>query len=171
MVDNFEKRDKEIRERIIWRQDEIFDAIWDDKINKFFENYKKFDKFLVQKSNSILAYWWHIFLDAEVSEKLHGDFYDAFCNSIEWIVGEKIFKRMLIYFEQRDYILSTREKMFDLDPFLNDWLISIVLWNNTVAQLMERRDEANHVEFNYVIYPNRIFHFINTLLKENNIQI
>ena len=72
---------------------------------------------------------------------------------------------MWLFFEEKDYLLSTREKMFDGDPFLDDWLISIVLWNNIVAQLMERRDEANHVEFNYVIYPNRIFHFINDLLK------
>ena len=147
------------------RQNEIFDAIWNDKINKFFENYKNFDKFLIQKSNSILAYWWHVFLDAEISWKLHSDFREAFDNSIKSIVGEEIFKRMLIYFEEKDYLLSTREKMFDGDPFLDDWLISIVLWNNIVAQLMERRDEANHVEFNYVIYPNRIFHFINDLLK------
>ena len=147
------------------RQNEIFDAIWNDKINKFFENYKNFDKFLIQKSNSILAYWWHVFLDAEISWKLHSDFREAFDNSIKSIVGEEIFKRMLIYFEEKDYLLSTREKMFDGDPFLDDWLISIVLWNNIVAQLMERRDEANHVEFNYVIYPNRIFHLINDLLK------
>ena len=147
------------------RQNEIFDAIWSDKINKFFENYKNFDKFLIQKSNSILAYWWHVFLDAEISWKLHSDFREAFDNSIKSIVGEEIFERMLIYFEEKDYLLSTREKMFDGDPFLDDWLISIVLWNNIVAQLMERRDEANHVEFNYVIYPNRIFHFINDLLK------
>ncbi len=147
------------------RQNEIFDAIWNDKINKFFENYKNFDKFLIQKSNSILAYWWHVFLDAEISWKLHSDFREAFDNSIKSIVGEEIFERMLIYFEEKDYLLSTREKMFDGDPFLDDWLISIVLWNNIVAQLMERRDEANHVEFNYVIYPNRIFHFINDLLK------
>ena len=147
------------------RQNEIFDAIWNDKINKFFENYKNFDKFLIQKSNSILAYWWHVFLDAEISWKLHSDFREAFDNSIKSIVGEEIFERMLIYFEEKDYLLSTREKMFDGDPFLDDWLISIVLWNNIVAQLMERRDEANHVEFNYVIYPNRIFHLINDLLK------
>ena len=147
------------------RQNEIFDAIWSDKINKFFENYKNFDKFLIQKSNSILAYWWHVFLDAEISWKLHSDFREAFDNSIKSIVGEEIFERMLIYFEEKDYLLSTREKMFDGDPFLDDWLISIVLWNNIVAQLMERRDEANHVEFNYVIYPNRIFHLINDLLK------
>ena len=147
------------------RQNEIFDAIWSDKINKFFENYKNFDKFLIQKSNSILAYWWHVFLDAEISWKLHSDFREAFDNSIKSIVGEEIFERMWLFFEEKDYLLSTREKMFDGDPFLDDWLISIVLWNNIVAQLMERRDEANHVEFNYVIYPNRIFHFINDLLK------
>ena len=37
------------------RQNEIFDAVWDDKINEFFENYKKFDEFLIQKSNSIFV--------------------------------------------------------------------------------------------------------------------
>ena len=147
------------------RQNEIFDAVWDDKINEFFENYKKFDEFLIQKSNSILAYWWHVFLDWEISGKLHWDFREAFDNSIKSIVGEEIFERMWLFFEEKDYLLSTREKMFDGDPFLDDWLISIVLWNNIVAQLMERRDEANHVEFNYVIYPNRIFYFINNLLK------
>ena len=168
-MDNHDVFDNKIKD--FWvssrklRQNEIFDAIWNDKINKFFENYKNFDKFLIQKSNSILAYWWHVFLDAEISWKLHSDFREAFDNSIKSIVGEEIFERMLIYFEEKDYLLSTREKMFDGDPFLDDWLISIVLWNNIVAQLMERRDEANHVEFNYVIYPNRIFHFINDLLK------
>lgn len=171
MINNFEKRDKEKRKKITWKQDEIFDVIWDKKIDKFFDNYKQFDQFLIQKSNSILAYWWHVFLDAEVSEKLHKDFYDAFYDSIEWIVGEEIFKRMIIYFDEKDYVLSTREKMFDGDPFLDDKMISIILWNNTVAQLVERRDEANHIEFNYIVYPNRVFRFINHILKRSNNEI
>ena len=165
IMENFEKLDRKIRDKKVWKQDEVFEAIWNDKIDNFFENYKKFDEFLVTKDKNALIYSGHVFLDAEVSWKLHSDFREAFDNSIKSIVGEEIFERMLIYFEEKDYLLSTREKMFDGDPFLDDWLISIVLWNNIVAQLMERRDEANHVEFNYVIYPNRIFHLINDLLK------
>lgn len=171
MIDNFEKLDREIRDKKIWKQDEVFDAMWNDKIDKFFENYKQFDEYLVTKDKSALIYAGHIFLDAEHSWKLHSDFYEAFRNSIEWIVGEDMFNRMLVFFEGKDYLLSTRSKMNDGDPFLDDDFQTITLWDNTVAQLIERRNEFNNVEFHYIIYPNRIFKFINKLCKEHNLKV
>lgn len=162
--------DKNIHQRI-WKQDEIFDAIWNEKVNKFFDNYKQFDEFLVQKSNSILAYSWHIFLDAEVSWKLYLDFFNIFIQSIKWMVGEELYGRLSVYFKNKDYLLSNREKMHDSDPFLDDEFQCVLLWDNTVAQLSHRRNAFNNIEFNYIIYPNRIFSFINKVLKENNIKI
>ena len=155
----------------VWIQDKIFDAIWNNKIDEFFENYKQFDEFLIQKSNSILAHWWHIFLDANVSWKLYSDFFDTFINSIKWIVGEDMFYRMWIFFEEKDYLLSNRQKMFDSDPYLDDKFQIILLWDQTVAQFIERRNAFNNVEFHYIIYPNRIFSFIDKLHKEHNIKL
>lgn len=172
-MDNFEKLDIHIRDKWIWTQDEIFDAIWNDKIDKFFEKYEKFDEFLVTKNkeDNALIYSGHVFLDAEVSWKLHSDFREAFRNSIEWIVGEDIFKRMWIFFEEKDYLLSTEQKRFDSDPFLDDEFHNITLWNYTVAQFIERRNSFNNVEFHYIVYPNRIFKFIYNLCKEHNLKI
>ena len=155
----------------VWIQDKIFDAIWNNKIDKFFEKYKEFDEFLIQKSNSILAHWWHIFLDANVSWKLYSDFFDTFINSIKWIVGEDMFYRMWVFFEEKDYLLSNRQKMFDSDPYLDDKFQIILLWDQTVAQFIERRNAFNNVEFHYIIYPNRIFSFIDKLHKEHNIKL
>lgn len=155
----------------VWIQDKIFDAIWNDKIDKFFEKYKEFDEFLIQKSNSILAHWWHIFLDANVSWKLYSDFFDTFINSIKWIVGEDMFYRMWVFFEEKDYLLSNRQKMFDSDPYLDDKFQIILLWDQTIAQFIERRNAFNNVEFHYIIYPNRIFSFIDKLHKEHNIKL
>ena len=170
---NFEKLDREIRgkDKRIWKQDEIFDTIWNEKIGKFFENYKKFDQYLVTKNKDALIYSGHISLDAEHSEKLYLDFREAFKNSIKSIVGEDILERMEVFFEENDYLLSNREKMFDSDPFLNDNFQTIILWDNTVAQLSERRNVFNNVEFHYIIYPNRIFRFIDDLCKEHNLKI
>lgn len=155
----------------VWIQDKIFDAIWNNKIDEFFENYKQFDEFLIQKSNSILAHWWHIFLDANVSWKFYSDFFDTFINSIKWIVGEDMFYRMWVFFEEKDYLLSNRQKMFDSDPYLDDKFQIILLWDQTVAQFIERRNAFNNVEFHYIIYPNRIFSFIDKLHKEHNIKL
>ena len=171
MIDNFGMLDRKIRDKRIWNQDEIFDVIWNEKIDKFFDNYKQFDEFLVTKDKSALIYSGHIFLDAEVSWKLHSDFCEAFENSIKWIVGKKIFERMRVFIEEQDYVLSNREKMFDSDPFLDDEFQSITLWDNTVAQFIERRNSFNNIEFHYIIYPNRIFSFIDKLCKEHNLRI
>jgi len=171
MIDNFGELNRGIRGKKIWNQDEIFDTIWNEKINNFFDNYKQFDEFLVTKDKSVLIYSGHIFLDAEVSWKLHSDFHEAFENSIQWIVGKKIFERMRTFFESKDYVLSNREKMFDSDPFLDDEFQTVTLWDNTVAQFIERRNSFNNIEFHYIIYPNRIFSFINKLCKEHNLRI
>lgn len=172
-MDNFEKLDRKIRgkDKRIWKQDEIFDVIWSDKINNFFENYKKFDQYLVTKNKDALIYSGHIFLDAEHSEKLYLNFREAFKNSIKSIVGKDIFERMVVYFEENDYLLSNRKKMFDSDPFLDDNFQTIILWNNTVAQLSERRNGFNNVEFHYIIYPNHIFRFIDDLCKRDKLKI
>lgn len=153
------------------KQDEIFDIIWDDKIDRFFDNYKQFGDFLVTKSKSSLIYSGHVLLDAEVSWKLHCDFREAFESSIKWIVGDEIFERMGVFFEEQDYLLSNTHKRFDSDPFLDDDFQTITLWDNTVAQFIERRNSFNNVEFHYIIYPNRIFKFIDKLWKDYNLKI
>ena len=171
MIDKFEKFDRKIRYKKNWEQDEIFDAIWNDKIDKFFENYKQFDEFLVIRDKNALIYSGHVFLDAEVSEKLYCDFFDAFIQSIKWIVGEDLYERLSVYFENKDYLLSNHYKMYDSDPFLDDHFQCILLWDNTVAQFSHRRNERNNVEFNNIIYPNRIFKFIDRLCKNHNLKI
>lgn len=170
-MENFEELDKKIRGKKVWNQDEIFDAIWNEKIDKFFENYKKFDKYLVTKNKSALIYSQHILLDWEVSWKLHSDFREAFENSIKWIVGEEIFERMRVFFEEQDYLLSNTYKRFDSDPFLDDEFQTITLWDNTIAQFIEKRNSFNNVEFHYIIYPNRIFSFIDKLCKDYHLKI
>jgi len=171
MIDNFEKLDRDIKSKKIWKQDEVFDAIWNEKINKFFDSYKQFDEYLVTKDKSALIYSWHVFLDAEVSWKLHSDFREAFENSIKLIVGEEIFERMRVFFEEQDYLLSNTYKRFDSDPFLDDNFQTITLWDNTVVQLIEKRNNFNNVEFHYIIYPKRIFRFIDKLCKDHNLKI
>ncbi len=167
MIDNFENVNRKIRNKKIWKEDEVFEAIWNDKIEKFFENYKKFDEeYLVCKNKSALIYSGHVFLDAEVSWKLHSDFREAFENSIKWIVGENMFERMRIFFEEKDYLLSTESKRFDWDPFLDDNFQIITLGDSTIAQFIEKRNNFNNIEFHYIIYPNHIFLFINSLLKK-----
>ena len=167
-MESIKELDRKTRDKEIWIQDEVFDTIWNDKIDKFFENYEQFDKYLVEKSGKILSYWWHVYLDAEESWKLYSDFWNAFIQSIKWIVGDDLYKRLLIYIKNNDYLLSNRTKMNDGYPFLDDEFQCVVLWDNTIAQFFHRRDELNHVEFNYTIYPNRIFSFIDKLCKELN---
>ena len=159
--------------RNLWKQDEIFDTISNDKINKFFENYKQFDEFLLSKSNKVFEFSGRLFLDSEVSEKLHSDFYETFLNSIKNLIwDEEIFRRLwLAYYDKKDYELSTREKMYDSDPFVDDEFSSILLWDVTIAHIIRRRTDFNNIEFHYIIYPNRIFRFINKLCKENNLKI
>ena len=72
---------------------------------------------------------------------------------------------MKIFFENKDYLLSTDMKRYDGDPFLDDKFQTIVLWKNTVAQFIERRNESNDIEFHYTVYPEHIFKFIEKLLK------
>lgn len=169
MIENFGKLDKNIREKRIWKQDDIFDAIWNEQIDEFFNNYKKFDEYLVTKDRNALIYSGHVFLDTEHSWKLHSDFHKAFEDSIKWIVGESIFERMRIFFEEKNYLLSTESKRFDWDPFLDDDFQVITLWDKTIAQFIEKRNAFNNVEFHYIIYPHRIFLFINDLLKKYNL--
>lgn len=45
-----------------WKQDEIFETIWNNKIDKFFENYKPFDEFLLSKSDKVLEFSGRLFL-------------------------------------------------------------------------------------------------------------
>ena len=173
MIDNFEKLDRKIRDKKVWKQDEIFETIWNDKIDNFFENYKQFDEFLLSKSNKVFEFSGRLFLDSEVSEKLHSDFYETFLNSINNLIwDEEIFRRLwLAYYDKKDYELSTREKMYDSDPFVDDEFSSILLWDVTIAHIIRRRTDFNNIEFHYIIYPNRIFRFINKLCKENNLKI
>ena len=114
----------------IWEQDEIFDTISNDKIDKFFDNYKQFNeyKLCITKEKNSLIYSGHVLLDWEVSWKLYSDFYDAFLNSIKSIVGENIFERMWVFFEEKDYLLSNEHKRFDSDPFLDDKFQVILLY-------------------------------------------
>ena len=170
MIDNFEKLDRKIKDKKVWMQDGVFDAIWNEKIDKFFGTYKQFDEFLVTKNKNSLIYSGHVLLDWEVSWKLHSDFREAFENSIKWIVGEEIFERMRVFFEEQDYLLSNTYKRFDSDPFLDDEFQTITLWDNTVAQFIEKRNSFNNVEFHYIIYPNRIFRFIDKLCKDYNLK-
>jgi len=167
MIDNFEKLDRKIRDEKIWKQDEVFDAIWNDKIDKFFETYKQFDEYLKAKNKNVLVYSGQVPLGGEESWKLHSHFYEAFWNSIEWIVWEEMFKRIYnaAFFENKDYLLSNEHKRFDSDPFLDDKFQTIILWNNTVAHFIERRNESNDVEFHYMFYPEHIFEFIDELSK------
>ena len=170
IMENFEKLDRKIRDKKVWKQDEIFDAIWNDKIDKFFETYKQFvDKYLLCKSDKVLEFSGHLFLDAEVSEKIHCDFYDAFLDSIKNLVwNEEMFRHLwLAYYNKKDYELSTREKMYDSDPFVDDEFSSILFWDVTIAHIIRRRTDLNNVEFHYIIYPNRIFSFIDNLSKEH----
>ena len=157
----------------IWKQDEIFDTISNDKINKFFESYKQFDELglCVTKEKSSLIYSEHILLDWEVSWKLYSDFYDTFLDSIKSIVGEDLFIRLWTFFEEKDYLLSNEHKKSDSDPYLDDKFQVILLWDDTVAQFIERRNTYNNVEFHYIVYPNRIFSFIDNLCKQHNIKI
>lgn len=62
MIDNLKNLDRKIRDEKIWKQDEIFDTIWNDKIDKFFENYKQFDEFLLSKSDKVLEFSGRFFL-------------------------------------------------------------------------------------------------------------
>ena len=61
--------DNSMNHKKIWRQNEIFDSIWNDKIDKFFENYKQFDKFLKIKDKNALIYSGHVWLGGEESWK------------------------------------------------------------------------------------------------------
>ena len=174
IMENFEKLDRKIRDKKIWKQNEIFDTIWNDKIDKFFETYKQLDEYLLSKSDKVLEFSGRLFLDSEVSEKFHSDFYETFFNSIKNLVwDEEIFRRLwLAYYNKKDYILSTREKMYDSDPFVDDEFSSILLWDVTIAHIIRRRTDFNNVEFHYIIYPNRIFSFIDDKLsKEHNLKI
>jgi hypothetical protein len=170
-IDKF--NDNTNNSRNIWKQDEIFDTISNDKIDKFFENYQQFDELglYVTKEKSSLIYSGHVLLDWEVSGKLYSDFYDAFLSSIKSIVGEDLFIRMWTFFEEKDYLLSNEHKRFDSDPYLDDKFQTILLWDDTIAQFIERRNTFNNVEFHYIVYPNRIFKFIDKLCKEYNIKI
>lgn len=165
--------DKNNNSRNLWKQGEIFDTISNDKINKFFESYKQFDELglCVTKGKSSLIYSEHVLLDWEVSWKLYSDFYDAFLDSIKSIVGENLFIRMWTFFEEKNYLLSNEHKRFDSDPYLDDKFQVILLWDDTVAQFIERRNTFNNVEFHYIVYPNRIFRFIDNLCKQHNIKI
>ena len=153
--------------RNLWKQDEIFDTISNDKINKFFENYKQFDEFLLSKSDKVLEFSGRLFLDSEVSEKFHSDFYETFLNSIKNLVwDEEIFRRLwLAYYNKKDYVLSKKKKMYDSDPFVDDEFSSILLWDVTIAHIIERRTDFNNVEFHYIVYPERILKFVQELLK------
>lgn len=172
-MNKLENFNSDIDDQKIWKHDEIFDTISDDKIDKFFENYDQFDKYgyCVTKEKSSLIYSGHVLLDWEVSWKLHSDFREAFDNSIRCLVGEELFERMRIFFEEKDYLLSNREKMFDGDPYLDDKFQCIILWDNTVAQFIGRRNTFNNVEFHYIIYPERILSFIDKLCKKHNLKI
>ena len=167
IMENFEKLDRKIRDKKVWKEDEVFEAIWNEKIDKFFENYEQFDEFLLSKSGKVLEFSGRLFLDSEVSVKFHSDFYETFLNSIKNLVwDEEIFRRLwLAYYNKKDYVLSTREKMHDWDPFVDDEFSAILLWDVTIAHIIERRTDLNNVEFHYIIYPDRIFSFINKLLK------
>ena len=157
----------------LWKQDEIFDVISNDKIDKFFDNYRKFDELglCVTREKSSLIYSGHVLLDWEVSWKLYSDFYDTFLDSIKSIVGEDLFIRMWTFFEEKDYLLSNEHKKSDSDPYLDDKFQVIILWDDTVAQFIERRNTFNNVEFHYIVYPNRIFKFIDELCKQHNLKI
>jgi len=167
MIDKFEKFDRDIKDKKVWKQDEIFDLIWNDKIDKFFGNYKRLDEFLLSKSDKVLEFSGRLFLDSEVSVKIHSDFYETFLKSIKFLVwDEENFRRLcLAYYNKKDYLLSSREKMHDWDPFVDDEFSSILLWDITIAHIIERRTDTNNVEFHYIVYPNRIFSFINKLSK------
>ena len=174
IMENFEKLDRKIRDKKIWKQNEIFDTIWNDKIDKFFETYKQFvDKYLLCKPDKVLEFSWRAFLDAEDSEKIHCNFYDAFLDSIKILVwNEEMFRRLwLAYYNKKDYELSTREKMHDWDPFVDDEFSSILLWDVTIAHIIRRRTDFNNVEFHYIVYPERIFSFIDNLSKDHNLKI
>lgn len=167
MIEKF-RENTEKRKNIQWKENEILSALRDDNFEKFFENYKKFDELglLVSKNKKALIYSEHVLLDAEVSWKLHEEFYEAFINSIKAIVGDDIFERIKeIYIEKKDYLLSTEMKKYDSDPFLDDKFQIITMWDNTVAQFIERRNDFNNVEFHYIIYPERILKFVQELLK------
>ena len=47
--------------------------------------------------------------------------------------------------------------MYDSDPFVDDEFSSILLWDVTIAHIIERRTDTNNVEFHYIVYPERIF--------------
>jgi len=166
-MDKLEIFNSELYNQKVWKQDEVFDTISNDKIDNFFENYKQFDELglCVIKEKSSLIYSGHVLLDWKVSWKLYSDFYDAFLDSIKSIVGEDLFIRMWTFFEEKYYLLSNEHKKSDSDPYLDDKFQVILLWDDTVAQFIERRNTFNNVEFHYIVYPNRIFKFVRELLN------
>ena len=173
MIEKF-RENTEKGKNIQWKENEILSALRDDNFEKFFENYKKFDELglLVSKNKKALIYSEHILLDAEVSWKLHEEFYEAFLNSIKSIVGEDIFHRIMwSFFEEKDYLLCNSAKMHDNDPFLDDKFQIFLLWDQTIAQFIERRNSFNNVEFHYIVYPERILTFISKLIKDHDIKI
>ena len=76
-----------------------------------------------------------------------------------------MFKRMWVFFDEKNYLLSTDIKRHDGDPFLDDNFKTVTLWDRTVAQFIERRNTFNNVEFHYIVYPERIFKFVEDLLN------
>ena len=173
MIEEVE-RHREKKKNIQWKNSEILSVLLDDSFEKFFENYKKFDELwlLVSKNKQALIYSENVLLDGEVSWRLHEEFYEAFLNSIKSIVGEDIFHRIMwSFFEEKDYLLSNSAKMHDNDPFLDDKFQIFLLWDQTIAQFIERRNSFNNVEFHYIVYPERILTFISKLIKDHNIKI
>jgi hypothetical protein len=64
-MDKLEIFNSELYNQKVWKQDEIFDTISNDKIDNFFENYKQFDELglCVTKEKSSLIYSGHVLLD------------------------------------------------------------------------------------------------------------
>ena len=58
--------------------------------------------------------------------------------------------------------------MYDSDPFVDDEFSSILFLDVTIAHIIRRRMDLNNVEFHYIIYPNRIFSFIDDNLSKEH---
>ena len=119
------------------------------------------DEYIKIKSPEIISRAARLPIDAE-EDSVHREggmisyLHEKISQWIQTLLSAEDFQKLPLVAEWKTFSIGTQAKKYDIDPFLNDRLQSLIINDRLLALIHSRRTEFNHAEINAFCYPQAI---------------
>lgn len=142
-------------------EDALSEALRLESIQRLYENSALLDEYIKIKSPEIISRSARLPIDAE-EDSVHREggmisyLHEKISQWIQTLLSAENFQKLPLVAEWKTFSIGTEAKKYDIDPFLNDRLQSLIINDRLLALIHSRRTEFNHAEINAFCYPQAI---------------